>query len=314
MAPRTPSPVSLSWALLSALVASTELAGQSPGPGSTPPPETRVLLLGTGTPNAEPDRSGPALAVVVNGAAYLVDAGPGVVRRANEARELGVEALAPENLRTVFLTHLHTDHTVGLPDLAYTPWTLGREEPLRVFGPTGTEAMARHLEAAYAEDVRMRLYGLEPANESGHRIVARDVEPGVVYEDDNVRVTAFPVRHGSWPQAFGYRFDTADRSIVVSGDAAPSPSVAAACSECDVLVHEVYSREGFLGRDPVWQRYHRSFHTSGPELGRLAAEARPRLLVLTHQLLWGASPEDLVAEIRTHFDGEIAYGRDLDVY
>ena len=290
-------------------------APSRPADGPAGPDGTRVVLLGTGTPNADPDRSGPALAVVVNGRAYLVDAGPGVVRRAAQAAvEREIPALAPPGLRTVFLTHLHSDHTVGLPDLLLTPWTLEREVPLRIVGPEGTEAMARHLQEAYREDVRVRIEGLQPANETGWRARATDVEPGLVYEDENVRVTAFPVRHGSWRQAFGYRFETADRTVVVSGDTGPTDAVVQACRGCDVLVHEVYAQAGFEGRSAEWQRYHSRFHTSGPELGRLASRAGPELLVLTHQLLWGASPETLMMEVQAGFNGRVAYGNDLDVY
>jgi ribonuclease BN (tRNA processing enzyme) len=277
-------------------------------------PVTQLVLLGTGTPNAEPDRWGPSLAVVVNGTPYLVDAGAGVVRRAAAAHEAGVEGMKVSRLSTVFLTHLHTDHTVGLPDLMFTPWVLERGQPLRVFGPPGTERMAGHLREAYREDIAVRLDGLEPANHRGHQVVARDVSPGVIHEDENVRVTAFPVLHGSWPLALGYRFETPDRTIVISGDARPSPEIARQCQGCDILVHEVYAEAGWREREPVWRRYHRDSHTSGPELGRIAAQAQPRLLVLTHQLLWSATPEELLAEIRAGFGGTVAYGKDLDTF
>ena len=125
---------------------------------------THLVLLGTGTPNADPDRSGPAVAVVVNGTAYLVDAGPGVVRRAAAAARRGISALAAPRLDRVFLTHLHSDHTVGLPDLLLTPWVLERERPLEVFGPRGTAEMTRHLVAAYDADIRRRIDGLQPQN------------------------------------------------------------------------------------------------------------------------------------------------------
>ncbi len=275
---------------------------------------TQLVLLGTGTPNAEPDRAGSALAVVVNGTPYLVDAGPGVVRRANAAFQMGVEGLAMPRLATLFLTHLHTDHTLGLPDLIFTPWVLERESPLRVFGPAGTEEMMHHISEAYQADVQVRLEGAEPANESGYKTDVHEIEPGVVYRDENVTVTAFLVQHGSWPHAFGYRFDTPDKSIVISGDAAPSPSVVESCNGCDILVHEVYSHAAFQTRPPVWQRYHSRSHTSGLELGRLAAEAGPGLLVLTHQLLWGADPADILSEVRAGFAGRVVYGRDLDIY
>lgn len=275
---------------------------------------TRVVLLGTGTPNADPDRSGPALAIVVGDAAYLVDCGPGVVRRAAAAARNGIGALRVSNLKHVFITHLHSDHTLGLPDLIFTPWVLERAEPLRIHGPPGIRAMADHVSAAWAEDVDIRLNGSEPANRAGYRVDVNEISTGVIYRDGNVIVTAFPVRHGSWKHAYGFRFVTADRTIVVSGDTAPCPELIEAARGCDVLVHEVYSTSGFARRDPVWQRYHASFHTSAKELGEIASQTRPGLLVLTHQLLWGTSEADLVAEVRRHYDGPVVSGRDLGVY
>ncbi len=283
--------------------------------GQSPESRTRIVILGSGTPNADPERSGPSLAIVVDSVPYLVDAGPGVVRRAAAAAAQGIPALEPPRLATVFLTHLHSDHTVGLPDLFLTPWVLERDRPLRVVGPRGTERMLHHIREAWLPDIQNRLFGMEPANDAGHRVDASDVEPGVVFQDERVTVTAFAVRHGSWPrsQSFGYRFETPDRVIVVSGDAAPSESVVEMCDGCDVLVHEVYARSGWERRDAIWQRYHAASHTSGPELGELAARARPGTLVLTHQLLWGATPEELVAEVAAGFDGRIVYANDLDV-
>lgn len=289
-----------------------------PGPlegGSLPPSQiTQVVLLGTGTPNAEPDRWGPALAVVVNGTPYLVDAGAGVVRRASAAFAGGVEGLEVKRLSRVFLTHLHSDHTVGLPDLIYSPWVLERETPLRIFGPVGTDSMAYHLTRAYEADVEVRIQGLEPANPTGHRVEAREIQPGIVLQDENVTVTAFAVAHGSWTQAFGYRFETPDRVVVVAGDTAPTEAVVEFCDGCDILVHEVYSKAGFDGRNPEWQAYHAASHTSAPALGDIASRAGAKLLVLTHQLLWGSTPQELLAEVRSTFDGPVVYGKDLDVF
>lgn len=275
---------------------------------------TRVVLLGTGTPNADPSRSGPAVAVVVDDTPYLVDLGPGIVRRAAAAAERGIEALRVSNLHIAFITHLHTDHTLGYPDFIFTPWVLERDVPAEVYGPSGLQAMTEHLLAAYEEDVRLRLEGLEPANPDGYKVNVHEIEPGLIYEDARVRVAAFPVQHGSWPQAFGFRFDTPDRTIVISGDTRPSATIAENCQACDVLIHEVYSQAGFERREPVWQRYHAAFHTSSHELGEIARRARPGLLVLYHQLLWGSTPEDVLAEIATVYDGPVAYGNDLDVY
>ena len=278
----------------------------------------RVVVLGTGTPNADPDRSGPAVAIVAGGRAYLVDAGPGVVRRAAAAaRDLEITALAAEGLDRLFVTHLHSDHTVGLPDLILSPWVLDRPEPLVVHGPPGTAAMAAHIEEAWREDIEMRLFGLEPrdANADAYRALVTETTGGVIYEDDNVRVTAIPVLHGSWPHPLGYRFDTGGRSIVISGDARPSETLVEACNGCDVLVHEVYSAEAFQRRPPEWQAYHADAHTSTVELAELAARARPGILVLYHQLYWGATDADLVREIReAGYTGHVVSAADLDVY
>jgi ribonuclease BN (tRNA processing enzyme) len=290
---------------------SSSAALPAPAPG-TP----RVVMLGTGTPNADPERSGPAVAVIVGDKAYLVDAGPGIVRRAATAMQQGETALRPANLDVVFLTHLHTDHTVGLTDLMFTPWVLERTAPLHVFGPPGTGAMAGHLHAAFAEDIRIRIDGYEPANTTGHEVVAHEIEPGVVYEDADVRVTAFAVPHGTWEHAFGYRFETADRTIVISGDTGPAPdAIAEACNGCDLLVHEVYSTAGFAGRAAIWQRYHSSFHTSTAELADIATRARAGSVLLYHQLYWGMTDDDLIDEMRAAgWSGPLASAHDLGVY
>lgn len=275
---------------------------------------TKVVLLGTGTPNAEPDRSGPAVAVVVNEVPYLIDCGPGIVRRANEAFQSGVDGLKVENLKRLFVTHLHSDHTAGYPDLIFTPWVLGRDEPLEVYGPAGIGEMTEHILAAYQQDIRNRLEGMEPANDSGYRVKTHEIKPGIVYQDTNVTVEAFAVKHGSWPEAYGFVFTTPDKKIVVSGDAVPSETLVEKCNGCDVLIHEVYSALRFEKRAPVWQEYHSSSHTSTYELAELASRARPGLLVLYHQLYWGATDEELLSEITERYDGKVVSGKDLDIF
>jgi len=176
---------------------------------------TQIVLLGTGTPNADPDRSGPSVAIVVNDTPYLVDFGPGVVRRAAAAFQKGIKGLAVKNLNRVFVTHLHSDHTTGYPDLVFTPWVLERTEPLEVYGPKGIKAMTGHILKAYREDIDIRLGGGEPSNKTGYKVIAREIKPGVVYKDENVTVKAFLVNHGSWREAYGFRFETKDRTIVI---------------------------------------------------------------------------------------------------
>ncbi len=276
---------------------------------------SRIVLLGTGTPNAEPDRSGTAIAIIVNDTPYIIDCGPGVVRRANAANlKRGIKALRPENLKHLFITHLHSDHTVGYPDFIFTPWTLGRDAPLKVFGPTGTKKMTDHILAAYDEDIHLRVDGLEPANTEGYKVEVSEIKSGIVYRDENVTVKAFPVHHGSWKHAFGFRFETPDRVIVVSGDTTPVPTLIEAAQGCDVLLHEVYSKAGFDKRNAIWKKYHSSFHTSTIELADIANMIKPKQVILYHQLFWGATDQDLLNEIRQTYSGKVVSGKDLDVF
>ena len=275
---------------------------------------TQIVLLGTGTPIANPFRSGPSTAIVVNGEPYIVDFGPGVVRRAAAAHWMGVKGLEVRNLRRAFVTHLHSDHTAGYPDLILTPWVMGRNQPLEVYGPEGIRDMTEHILTAYRQDIDMRLHGSEPANSEGYKVMAFEVKPGVVYRDSNVTVEAFAVNHGLWPQAFGYKFSTPEKTIVISGDTAPSENVVFHGSGCDVLIHEVYSQEGFERLTPAWQIYHSSYHTSSLELAEIASRARPGLLILYHQLFFGSTETELLREIQERYEGNVVSGKDLEVY
>ncbi|MBZ5505600.1 MAG: MBL fold metallo-hydrolase [Acidobacteriia bacterium] len=279
---------------------------------------TQVVVLGTGTPIINPDRSGPSVAVVVNGSAYLVDFGPGVVRRAAAAaRDKKITALTPKNLKVVFATHLHSDHTAGLSDLYLTPAVEGRPGPLELYGPPGIAEMARHIQAAYVKDVAIRVQGLEHGNAKAYRINAHEIRPGIVYKDSNVTVRAFAVAHGSWDFSYGYRFDTPGRSIVISGDTAPTQEIVQACHGCDLLLHEVYSVAWLRERTPAWQKYHSTFHTSSVELAKIAAAAAPKQLVLYHQLFRPADDVDdvLIDEMRkAGYSGPVASAHDLDIF
>lgn len=276
---------------------------------------TRVVMLGTGTPNADPERSGPSVAVVVDDTSYLVDFGAGVVRRAALAERAGVPALKASQLKRAFATHLHSDHTLGLSDLIFSPWILDRDAPLDLYGPRGLRSMAKHIVAAYDEDLRVRMTGGEPAhNHDPRRVNVHEIAPGVVYRDGLVTVTAFAVSHGAWSQAFGYRFQTPDRTVVISGDAGPNSKIDEQCRKCDVLVHEVYSEAGFAKRPPEWQRYHSRYHTSSRELGAIAARAQPKLLVLYHQLIWSSTEEALLKEVQSVYDGKVVSAHDLDIH
>lgn len=275
---------------------------------------TQIVLLGTGTPNAEPDRSGTSIAIIVDGVPYIIDCGPGVVRRASAAYQAGVKGLALSNLKIAFITHLHTDHTVGYPDFIFTPWVLERNEPLEVYGPPGTQSMTEHILKAYEEDIKLRIEGLEPINPEGCKVNVHEIDTGLIYEDENVRVKSFPVKHGSWKYAFGFRFETPDRVIVVSGDTAPTEAIIENAEGCDVLIHEVYAEAWFKRKKPEWKKYHASFHTSSRELAEIAKKVKPGLIILYHQLHEGTTEEELLEEIREIYKGKVVYGHDLEVY
>lgn len=276
------------------------------------PHEPFVVFLGTGTPGPTPDRQGPSLAVVAGGKAYLVDVGTGVVRQANAAYLKGVRALAPRGLSIAFVTHLHSDHTIGLPDLILTPWVIGRTEPLELYGPPGIASMADDILKAYEQDVHIRITGLEQGNSTGYKVNAHEVTPGVAYQDRAVKVTAFAVRHGSWPLALGYRFDAGGKSIVVSGDTAPAESIVENCNGCDLLIHEVYLKvpESPSHTSEKWTKYMAAFHTSAAELATIATKARAKTLVATHVV---GDSAGLTEALQKGYAGRVEIARDLDV-
>ena len=274
-------------------------------------------MLGTGNPSANPERSGPSVAIVVNDIPYVVDCGPGVVRRASAAFRKGVAGLAVPKLKTLFVTHLHSDHTLGYPDLIFSPWVLGRKDAVEAYGPSGLKAMTDHLLAAYSEDIAIRTDGLEHANRTGYKVNAHEIKPGVVFKDENVTVKAFLVHHGSWKEAYGYRFETPDKVVALSGDCAPSESVIENCNGCDILLHEVYTQRGYDQSPEDWRKYITNFHTSTKELAALATKAKPKLLVLYHQMSFGGekdTEEVLLEEMRAAYRGNVVSAHDLDVY
>jgi ribonuclease BN (tRNA processing enzyme) len=298
---------------------------------------TRVVLLGTGTPVPDPDRSGPATAVVVDDNAYLVDFGPGVVRRAEAAAlKNKIPAVEPGNLKVAFVTHLHSDHTAGYSDLILSGWTSGRRVPLEVYGPSGLQSMTEHILEAYRVDIETRTNPEGPMRDAGRspdgwKVNAHDIQAGVIYKDEKVTVTAFATKHAM--ESYGYRFETPDRTIVISGDTSPVKATVDACNGCDVLIHEAQPLELLARLPKSIQSFVSKYHTTTEQLAQLANKAKPKLLVVYHTISFPpgiapprllppgagadalyASPEMLQKEIGSRYSGKFAIGKDLDVY
>lgn len=276
--------------------------------------EMKAILLGTGTPFADPEKSGPATAVIINGIPWIVDAGPGVVRRASAAHMAGEAALAQPNLSRVLITHLHSDHTLGLPDIMYSPWTLDRTDPIQIWGPPGIKAMVQGIETAYAQDRTNRLSGAEPANNQGWQSVAHESQGGVIHQTNDVTIEAIPVCHGDWDLAFGYKFIHSGKSVVISGDTTYCPALEAAASGADLLIHEAYDSAALAKRKPEWINYHSKAHTAAEDVGTLASNARVKKLVLYHQLPFSGSKDAMMKQARSTFSGAIVWGDDLMVF
>ena len=254
------------------------------------------------------------------------------MRQAAAARKKGVRGLEPVNLRIGFLTHLHSDHTLGFPDLILTPWVVGRKEPLQVYGPPGTSDMAENILKAYEADIKIRtevkskVGDTEDSKIDGYKVEVHEILPGVVYKDQNVTVTAIAVRHGKWAHAYGYRFETPDPTVVISGDTSPDAAIVDNCHGCDVLIHEVYTQASFDMVSPAWKQYRLAYHTSSKELAEIAAKAKPGLLVLYHRDNPGCdqarsedcrqagSEEQLLKEVRQGYSGKVVAGHDFDIY
>lgn len=275
----------------------------------------RVTLLGTGTPIPVPERFGPSTLIEAGDQTILVDAGRGATIR---MFQLGIPI---GRIDALLLTHFHSDHTVGIPDIWLTGWLSShfgaRKGPFNVIGPTGTEVLMRHLEAAYRRDIEIRIEDEKFAREGVAITVKEFMEDGLVYESGDLRVTAFTVDHGdAIKPAYGYRIDYRGRVAVVSGDTRYNENVVHHAQGADLLIHEVaMARPELLGK-PHIQRIV-NHHTSPQEAGLVFARTRPKLAALTHLVMLASetvgapSVEDLIAATRETYTGPLEVGEDL---
>jgi ribonuclease Z len=268
----------------------------------------RVTLLGTASgPRVHAGMAGISTLVEAGGERFLIDAGRGVMQRL-------VQAGLPMNAVTkLFLTHLHSDHIVDVPDLMLTPWSAQpeRQVPLEVWGPHGTGDMMRHLQEAFAFDIRMRRDVDESFSPDGIRVVAHDIREGKVYERNGVSVTAFFVTHGLVKPSYGYRVDYAGRSVAVSGDTSPSDNLVAFCKGVDVLIHEAIDLDVLRQLVPNQQRVDAivARHTTPEEAARIFSRVSPRLAVFSHSPGTAA----IVEQTKRSYSGRVEMGTDLMV-
>jgi ribonuclease BN (tRNA processing enzyme) len=283
-------------------------------PPSRAQQKARLILLGTaGGPTPKVKSAAPAQAIVVGDRIYLIDAGDGV------ARQLALARLDIRQLRALFITHQHSDHNAGYGPLFLLGWAANMREPVDVYGPPPLNEMTAKLLDAYRYDSELRM------KDEGRFPLVRLIRPhditaaGKVFTDDRVRVTAALNDHPPIQHSFAYRIDTADRSIVISGDTRYSENVVTLARDADVLVHEVLWR-AFWERSDVPQppsvvRHILASHTDAADVGRVAAQARVKTLVLTHLVPTegpnAPTDEQWLGAARKHFSGEVIVGRDL---
>ena len=267
--------------------------------------DIRVTLLGTGTPAPVMNRFGASILVEAGDQKFLFDAGRGAMQRLTQ---IGVSW---RGVTGVFLTHLHSDHVVGFPDLWLTGWLVGgRQAPLLVWGPRGTKKMMLHLAQAYEFDVAIRQAD-EHAAAEGARIVAEDVAEGFAYESNGVRITPFDVDHAPVEPALGYRIDFHGRSVVLSGDTRFSENLISRAEGVDLLIHEVIAPESF--RPEGIPRAQAGHHTTPEQAGVVFARTKPKLAVYSHIGHPSATEEDTIAPARKTYAGPLELGEDLMV-
>jgi len=299
----------MGWAILFAVLAPAFLV-TALFPAAAHGQDIKVTLLGTGCPPPVMNRFGPSTLVEAGGQKFLFDAGRGALQRLTQ---IGVRWQA---VRGIFLTHLHSDHVVGFPDLWLTGWLVrpGRDVPLHVWGPRGTTKMMSHLEQAYEYDIRIRLYD-DRASPEGVVLLTEDVSEGVVYDRGGVKITAFDVDHKPIKPAFGYRIDHAGRSVVLSGDTRFSDNLIKFAQGVDLLVHEVVVPETIrrAGAPPERAKAVIDHHVTPEQAGEVFSRVKPRLAVYSHIVLPDATEQDLVPPTRKTYGGPLEVGEDLMV-
>lgn len=264
-----------------------------------------VTLLGTGTPRPSIERFGPATVVEANGRFIIFDSGRGTTIRLQQA------GIPLSKIEHVFLTHLHSDHISGLSDLWLTSWIWQRPNKLKLTGPKGTQALAEHLTMAHQADMRYRATNTN-LNEAIFDIDGHDIAvEGVVYDQDGIKITAFLVDHHPVKPAYGYRIDSGEQSIVISGDTTYSKNLIKFSKNTDLLIHEIAATNAdILASNPRLEKV-MSYHTTPNQAAKILQATQPKSAVLTHVLLFGVDEQTVLESVRLHFNGDVRIGQDL---
>lgn len=269
--------------------------------------EIKVTLLGTGNPRPVLSRFGPSTLVEAGHEKLIFDCGRGVAQRIYQLN------IPFDDVTGLFLTHLHSDHTVGIPDFWLTGWVMGRDKPLPVWGSQGTESMMKYLQKAYAFDIHIRRDVDTKLPGAGAEVIAHDIKEGVVYSHDGVKVTAFLVDHGEIKPAYGYRVDYAGHSVTMSGDTRPSDNLVKFAQGTDVLIHEVidvedYEKSGSLDTSEQTKKII-GHHTTAEEAGSIFSRVKPKLAVYSH--IVPPDVPNVIPHTRKTYSGPLVLGEDL---
>lgn len=264
----------------------------------------QLTLLGTGLPFINPHRRGPAYLIRAGTENIMVDCGSGAMHRLFEA------GLRPHEVTRLFLTHLHSDHYIDLGHLIVTRWYYGDDRPLHLYGSPGLQKMVDLLLEMHHNDIQMRIVTrLKPEDRQQPNIVVHELDEGLALETDGLKVTAFKVDHYPLEMPFGFRFDTKDKSIAISGDTCPCENLIKHTQGVDILVHEC--TEYTKWTNPEVDDSHKLLtHTHPNQLGLVAREVKPGLLVASH-LMPRSIPWELREMIGNDYDGPTVIGEDL---
>ena len=250
--------------------------------------------------------------VQAGGDRFLFDCGRGAIQRLTQIE------VPPSTVDKVFLTHMHSDHLVGLPDLWLTAWILGRKTPLRVWGPKGTQNMMHHLEQAFQPDIILRRDLDELLPQSGIDFVVEEVQEDYVYEENGVKITTFDVDHYPVVPAYGFRVDYDGRSVVLSGDTRRCENLVKYAQRTHLLIHEVIAPEAFKARTTGWfsrerQRKVIDHHTTPEQAGEIFSQVQPKLAVYSHIIptRWEGMMKELTEDTRKTCSGAFEVGHDL---